>query len=107
MPGSGLGGLASYLRAKGASVDRIRKRAEEAGLGTWTATSLPMAHSRPPGVRHATTPDGLELPVVDVTHPAFALPVDRADALAAIEEYVRTEAARGALRQWLRRAMMR
>lgn len=31
--------------------------------------------SKKPGVCYALTPDGLELPVIDITHPAFAEPV--------------------------------
>jgi len=40
---------------------------------------------------------------VDVTNPSFALPVDRAQALALIEAYARAEWRRGRLRQWARR----
>jgi hypothetical protein len=40
---------------------------------------------------------------VDVTHPSFALPLDRARALAVIWAYARAEGRRGRLRQWARR----
>ncbi|HZM49312.1 MAG TPA: hypothetical protein VFE68_02420, partial [Vicinamibacteria bacterium] len=38
-----------------------------------------------------------------MTNPSFALPVDRAQALALIEAYARAEWRRGRLRQWARR----
>jgi hypothetical protein len=39
---------------------------------------LPETNKRP-GVCYATTRDGIELPVVDITHPAFALDIDEAE----------------------------
>jgi hypothetical protein len=47
--------------------------------------------------------DGIELPVVDVTHPSFALPLGRTEATALIERYARAEWRRGRLQQWARR----
>lgn len=41
--------------------------------------ALPWTRSWPEGVCHARTDRGRELPVLDVTHPAFALDVDRAE----------------------------
>lgn len=59
--------------------------------------------NKKPGVFYAESADGVELPVVDVTHPSFALPLDRAPALALIEAYARAEWRRGRLQQWARR----
>jgi len=41
--------------------------------------------------------------VVDVTHPSFALPVGRPEAIDRIERYAQAERRRGRLRQWARR----
>ncbi len=35
--------------------------------------------NKKPGVSYALTADGIELPIVDVTHPAFALTLTEAD----------------------------
>jgi len=59
--------------------------------------------SKKPGVFYAVSADGIELPIVDLTHPSFALPVDRTKATALIERYARAEARRGRLQQWARR----
>lgn len=59
--------------------------------------------NKKPGVFYAESADGIELPVVDVTHPSFALPLDRAQALAHIQAYARAEWRRGRLQQWARR----
>ena len=52
---------------------------------------------------YAESADGIELPVVDVTHPSFALPVGRPEAIDRIERYAQAERRRGRLRQWARR----
>ena len=59
--------------------------------------------NKKPGVFYAVSADGIELPVVDVTHPSFALPVARTEAVALIERYARAEWRRGRLQQWARR----
>ena len=58
--------------------------------------------NKKPGVFYAVSADGIELPVVDVTHPSFALPLARGEATALIERYARAEARRGRLQQWAR-----
>jgi hypothetical protein len=40
-----------------------------------------------PGIVYATTSDGLELPIIDITHPTFAIPDDPASRAALIKEY--------------------
>jgi len=45
-----------------------------------------------PGIVYATTPDGLELPIIDITHPAFAIPDDPASRSELIEQYKLTSA---------------
>lgn len=47
--------------------------------------AFPWTPSRPEGVCRARTDRGRELPVLDVTHPAFALDVDRAELEEAVE----------------------
>lgn len=44
-----------------------------------------------PGIVYANTPDGLELPVIDLTHPAFAIADDPSFRAALTEQYQRTE----------------
>ena len=46
---------------------------------------------RPRGVLYAKAPDGSELPVIDVTNPAFALPYDEAQMAKRIARFVRGE----------------
>ena len=41
-----------------------------------------------PGVHYAVTRDGVELPVIDVTHPAFALTVSDSEQRALIDEFL-------------------
>lgn len=64
--------------------------------------AIPEANKKA-GVFYAESADGIELPVVDLTHPSFALPLDRAAALAHIEDYARAEWRRGRLQQWAMR----
>jgi hypothetical protein len=40
-----------------------------------------------PGIVYATTSDNLELPIIDITHPAFAIPDDPASRAALIAQY--------------------
>lgn len=40
-----------------------------------------------PGIIYTTTSDGLELPVIDLTHPAFAIPDDPASRAALTDQY--------------------
>jgi hypothetical protein len=42
-----------------------------------------------PGVHYAITLDGVELPVVDITHPAFALSITEAEQRARVEKFLR------------------
>jgi hypothetical protein len=64
-------------------------------------------HNKRPGVCYAVTNDGLELPVVDVTHPAFACELS-ADKQAAMVEHFLSEQRRFArLPPWLRATMLR
>lgn len=65
------------------------------------------ARGKRPGVSYAVTDDGLELPVLDVTHPAFACelsPEKQAQLLARFLEEQRRVAR---LPRWLRRALSR
>ena len=64
-------------------------------------------HNKKPGVCYAVTDDGLELPVVDVTHPAFeaALSEERLQALA--EHFLREQRRFAKLPRWIRRVMLR
>ena len=63
---------------------------------------IPEANKKP-GVFYAVSADGIELPIVDVTHPSFALPLDRTEATALIERYAKAESRRGRLQHWARR----
>jgi hypothetical protein len=64
-------------------------------------------HHKKPGVCYAVTDDGLELPVVDVTHPAFeaALSEERQQALAS--HFLEEQRRFAKLPSWLRRVMLR
>jgi hypothetical protein len=41
-----------------------------------------------PGLHYAVTNDGIELPIVDVTHPAFALSVTDTEQRARVEKFL-------------------
>jgi hypothetical protein len=41
-----------------------------------------------PGIHYAVTPDGVELPLVDITHPAFALSITEAEQKARVEKFL-------------------
>ncbi|HTT20197.1 MAG TPA: hypothetical protein VMG82_14700 [Candidatus Sulfotelmatobacter sp.] len=45
--------------------------------------------NKKPGVHYALTPDGLELPIVDVTHPAFALSVTATEQQERVEAFLK------------------
>ncbi len=64
-------------------------------------------HHKKPGVCYAVTDDGLELPVVDVTHPAFeaALSEERQQALAS--HFLDEQRRFAKLPSWLRRVLLR
>ena len=54
-------------------------------------STTPIQISEPnklPGVHYAITPDGIELPVVDITHPAFALSITEAEQKARVEKFL-------------------
>ncbi len=46
--------------------------------------------NKKPGVCYAVTDDGLELPVIDVTHPAFAVEISEGEMDRLLQEYIRT-----------------
>ncbi len=56
-----------------------------------------------PGVHYAVTNDGLELPVVDVTHPAFAAPVTDDEQRVLVDRFVKE----GQPLEWLPAALRR
>ena len=60
-----------------------------------------------PGIVYATTADGLDLPIIDITHPAFAIPDDPASRAALIEEYNEKTAADTRGPVFLRRLFMK
>ena len=61
-------------------------------------------HKRP-GVHYAWTQDGIELPVVDVTHPAFALNVGEAEQRTLLDGFQRQSAPLNRLPKPLRRGV--
>lgn len=64
-------------------------------------------HNKRPGVCYAVTSDGLELPVVDVTHPAFACELSAEKQAAMVEHFVTEQRRFARLPAWLRAAMVR
>src|SRR4051812_42054060 len=60
-----------------------------------------------PGVCYACSDDGIELPVIDITHPAFALAVDPAEIAAVISDSVRAMSARRKIPSLLREVIFR
>jgi hypothetical protein len=60
-----------------------------------------------PGIVYATAPDGLELPVIDITHPDFAIADDHASRAALIEQYKLTEENNAKGPVFLRRIFMK
>lgn len=53
--------------------------------------------NKKPGVCYAVTPDGLELPVVDVTHPAFKVTISADDLADLTRQFIRDEERRARL----------
>ena len=60
-----------------------------------------------PGVSYAVTDDGLELPVVDVTHPAFACELTTEDEARLVERFLAEQRRFARMPMWLRQAMLR
>lgn len=64
-------------------------------------------HHKRPGVCYAVTNDGLELPVLDVTHPAFQSDVSDERQARMVERFLRHQRRFARLPAWLRSATMR
>jgi hypothetical protein len=64
-------------------------------------------HHKRPGVCYAVTNDGLELPVLDVTHPAFQCEVSDERQARMVERFLRHQRQFARLPGWMRSAMMR
>src|ERR1041384_5542473 len=64
-------------------------------------------HNKQPGVHYAVTNDGLELPVVDVTHPAFACELCDEKQARLVQRFLKGQRRFARLPGWLRLAMMR
>jgi hypothetical protein len=62
--------------------------------------------SKKPGVHYAISPDGIELPVVDVTHPAFALTVSHSEQQTLTQEFVRRGVPLAGVPKALRRGLL-
>ncbi len=64
-----------------------------------------------PGVHYALTTDGIELPIVDVTHPAFVLTVTDTEQRALVEKFLHEKGPFASLptflRNWLQRFFLR
>jgi hypothetical protein len=57
--------------------------------------------NKKPGLSYAVTDDGLELPVVDVSHPAFALEIDAEKQQRLIERFMTEQRRFGKLPKWI------
>ena len=64
-------------------------------------------HNKKPGVCYAVTDDGLELPVVDVTHPAFAPSVDETRQGARLTQFLAEQRRFAQMPSWLRSVLLR
>ncbi len=64
-------------------------------------------HNKRPGVCYAVTNDGLELPVVDITHSAFALTLTEAKQQALLTRFLYEQRRFARLPSWLRSGLMR
>lgn len=64
-------------------------------------------HHKRPGVCYAVTNDGLELPVVDITHPAFACELSAEKQAAMVRHFLAEQRRFARLPSWLRAAMLR
>lgn len=60
-----------------------------------------------PGVHYALTNDGIELPIVDVTHPAFALTVTDTEQRALVKKFLQEKGPFAGLPTFLRSALLR
>ncbi|WP_224369830.1 hypothetical protein [Hyalangium versicolor] len=69
-------------------------------------TLIPEKNKRP-GVYYAVTDDGLEVPVIDVTHPAFDAKLDDAAIAAMLEKFKRDEQRRAKVPKPLQRLLLR
>jgi hypothetical protein len=63
--------------------------------------------NKKPGICYACSDDGIELPVIDITHPAFALAVNQAELAAVIEDSVRAMTTRRKIPSWVRYVLFR
>jgi len=70
-------------------------------------TTARTSDGRPPGVLFVQAPDGGELPVIDVTNPAFALPYGEAEMKKRVALFLRSERLRAKIPQPIQRAMLR
>lgn len=62
--------------------------------------------SKLPGVCYAFAPDGVELPVIDITHPAFHQALSEEQQVAAAERFAESEAAKGPFKRWLQARLL-
>ena len=69
-------------------------------------TAIPEKKKRS-GVCYAMTNDGVELPIVDVTHPAFAVKISDAELAEAIDRFVRESKRREKLPVFIQRFVLR
>jgi hypothetical protein len=72
---------------------------------TFPVATIPERHKRP-GVCYAVTIDGIELPVIDLTHPAFGGLPDQAALDRATRDYLEMVASQERMPPPIRRAMM-
>jgi len=70
-------------------------------------SSRPPLPQRKPGVCYALTDEGVELPVIDVTHPAFRLDLSAGDLAQRLKDHVRMMRRRERLPAFLGRLLMR
>ncbi len=67
----------------------------------------PPASRRSHGLIHAKTREGFDLPVIDLTHPRFAVPVDPAAAQGLYDAFVKEERRRRRIPKFIMRMMLR
>ncbi len=63
--------------------------------------------NKKPGVHYAVSDEGIELPVVDVTQPAFAIDMSQAELDKMLEEHVRRVKAQGKLSAFIQPLALR
>ena len=68
---------------------------------------MPQPAARKPGLFYATSDEGVELPIVDVTHPEFALSVTPEEQQRIVEGWNSQQAPFKRLPTWLRRLLMK